>query len=129
MGSSVHNERVERLNYDINNQVVSCFKQTFSELEREEALDCENATDLFCLHYVLLPIINKRLDEFRAAHNNHNISTERNRTPIQLFFHNQHLMQLHEHSRDPHPGISVQELLHENITQVTVHSVGCPLTA
>ena len=46
VGSSVHNERVERLNYDINNQVVSCFKQTFSELEREEALDCENETDL-----------------------------------------------------------------------------------
>ena len=69
------------------------------------------------------------MNEFRAAHNNHSISTEGNRTPIQLFFHNQHLMQLHEHSRDLHPGISVQELLHENITQVTVHSVGCPLTA
>ncbi|XP_033097506.1 uncharacterized protein LOC117101613 [Anneissia japonica] len=127
VGSSVHNERVERLNYDINNQVVSYFKCIFQELERDGLLDPDNATDLFCLHYVFLPIINKHLHEFEACHNNHNISTEGNRTPIQLFYSNQHLIQLHENQQHTE-SISAEELLNLNLTYVNVYSVGCPLT-
>ncbi|XP_033122217.1 uncharacterized protein LOC117121206 [Anneissia japonica] len=127
IGSSVHNERVGRLNYDINNQVVSYFKCIFEELERDGLLDPDNATDLFCLHYVFLPIINKHLHEFEASHNNHNISTEGNRTPIQLFYSNQHLIQLQENQQHTE-SISAKELLNLNLTYVNVYSVGCPLT-
>lgn len=129
VGSSVHNERVERLNYDINQQVVSVFKQLFFDLEEEEILDADNSTDLFCLHYTFLPQINQHLQEFRAAHNSHSISTERNRTPVQLFFQNHHLIQLHSNHVDPHPGILADELLQRgDLRQVNVDSIGSPLS-
>ncbi len=41
-----------------------------------------------CLHCVYLPRVNKSLDEFVTAHNNHRISTEKNKTPEQLFWCN-----------------------------------------
>ena len=57
-GTSVRNQRVERLNGDVNVQVNRYFAETFRELEFEEKLDITNSTDKFCLHYVYLPRIN-----------------------------------------------------------------------
>lgn len=48
-------------------------------------LNLENPTDLFCLHYIYLPRINRTLEEFKAAYNNHSVSSEGNRNPLQLF--------------------------------------------
>ena len=128
-GSSVHNERVERLNFDINTQVSSVYKTIFMDLENRGVLDFENDTDLFCLHYVFMPTINKSLHEFTAAHNHHIISTERNYTPIQLFYHNQHLIPLHATpSADPHGGIAAADLLDRELPHVNVLSVGFPLS-
>ena len=63
----------------------------FYDLERQGILDPLNDTDMFCLHYVYLPRINKRLSEFIDAHNNHTLSTEGNNSPAQLFWVNLHL--------------------------------------
>uniref|UniRef100_A0A3P9AY47 Integrase catalytic domain-containing protein n=1 Tax=Maylandia zebra TaxID=106582 RepID=A0A3P9AY47_9CICH len=79
MGSSVHNQRAP----------------IFYELESLGILDLENATDLFSLHYVFLPRINRTLKEFKAGYNNHSISTEGNRTPIQLFSCGTHVSHRH----------------------------------
>ena len=65
--------------------MVSIFYQTFYELETEQLLDPLNEVDLFCLHQVYLPRINKILDEFVESWNNHSLSTERSMTPNQLF--------------------------------------------
>ena len=73
VGSSVHNQRIERHNKTVNEQVVAVFKPEFYQLEREGKLDPLNATDLFCLHYVDLPRLNKALAEFVAAHNHHKV--------------------------------------------------------
>ena len=75
-GSSVHNQRIERHNRIVNEQVIAQFKSMFYQLECESVLDPSNDIDLFCLHHVFLPILNKSLGEFVAAHNNHKISTE-----------------------------------------------------
>ena len=91
VGSSVHNQRIERHNRVANEQLIAVFKEEFYELERQGILDPLNDTDLFCLHYVYLPRINKRLTEFIDAHNNHNVSTEGNNSPAQLFWVNLHL--------------------------------------
>lgn len=40
---------------------------------------------LFCLHMVYIEIINKALDEFTAQWNNHDLSTESNLSPYQLW--------------------------------------------
>ena len=84
-GSSVHNERIERLWRDVFQCVVSRFYETFYELEAGQLLDPLNEVYSFCLHQVYLPRINRVLDEFAESWNNHSLSTERSFTPNQLF--------------------------------------------
>ena len=88
VGKSVHNQRIERHNRALNEQVLSTFRGELYQLENEGVLDINNDTDIFCLHCVYIPRINKTLCEFVSAHNNHRISTENNRTPEQLFWCN-----------------------------------------
>ena len=84
-GSSTHNERIERFWRDVHRCVTSLFCDSFYRLESEDKLDPLNETDLFCLHYVFLPRINRTLSEFIDTWNNHPLSTARNLTPNQLF--------------------------------------------
>ena len=56
VGSSVHNERIERLWRDVFRCVLSLFYETFQQMGRDEILDCLNEVDLFCLHFVFLPL-------------------------------------------------------------------------
>ena len=49
-------------------------------------LDPLNEVDLYCLHYVYLPQINKCLFEFKESWNHHGLSSEGNMSPYQLFF-------------------------------------------
>ncbi|KAL7396210.1 hypothetical protein ABVT39_002205 [Epinephelus coioides] len=94
-GSSVHNQRIERFNRDLNKNCSHVYAPIFYELESLSILDLENATDLFCLHYVFLPRINRTLEEFKAGYNNHSMSSEGNRTPVQLFTLDSYLLHLH----------------------------------
>ncbi len=84
-GSSVHNTRIERLWRDVYTSVSSTYVPVFSTLEERNMLNPENEPDLFCLHYVFIPMINKSLTCFQSAWNNHPLSTERNRSPMRLF--------------------------------------------
>ena len=93
-GSSVHNQRIERLNRDVNNQVINYYFNLFSYMEDQNILDPENATDLFALNFLFVPIINKKLSSFVEAWNHHPLSTEGNLTPMQLYVSNLTLFQL-----------------------------------
>lgn len=84
-GSSVHNTRIERLWRDVYTAVTSTFVSVFSELEEEHALDPDNETDIFCLHFIFIPRINESLLQFQHAWNNHPLSTEHNSSPLQLY--------------------------------------------
>ena len=84
-GSSTHNERIERLWRDVFRSVSSVFFDIFSNLESRGQLDPLNEVDLFCLHWVYVPRVNHCLQQFTQSWNNHPLSTERNRTPNQLF--------------------------------------------
>lgn len=113
VGSSVHNQRIEKHNRSANEQEISVFKQEFYELEMEGILNPLNETDLFCLHYVYLPRINKNLAEFVSGHNNHKVSTEGNNTPAQIFWTNLHLTAFGD-GRDPNDawmGVNVEHLI------------------
>lgn len=83
-GSSTHNERIERLWRDVHRCLLH-FADTFRELESTGLLDTLNEVDMFSLHYVFLPRINKTLCDFKASWNNHGLSSEGNMTPHQLF--------------------------------------------
>ena len=84
-GRSVHNSRIERLWRDVYRSVSSSFITVFSELEYEGVLDPDNEADVFSLHYVYLPRINASLAAFKSAWNNHQLSTENNMSPLQLY--------------------------------------------
>ena len=47
--------------------------------------DALNEVDLYCLHYVFLPHINIYLLEVQESWNNHALSSEGNKSPLQLF--------------------------------------------
>ena len=84
-GSSTHNERTERLWNDTNRCISRIFSDTFRQLESEGVLDPLNEVDMFCLHFIYLPRINKAIDEFVQSWNHHPLSSEGNMTPSQIF--------------------------------------------
>lgn len=113
VGSSVHNQRIERHNRSINEQELRGFKEEFYDLESQGFLDPLNDTDIFCLHYIYIPRINKRIFEFVEAHNNHGVSTEASNTPAQIFYLNLHLTAFRGgmSADDAWAGVRVQDLL------------------
>lgn len=85
-GSSTHNERIERLWRDVHRSVRRNFVEIFRALENEAQLDPLNEVDLFCLHFVHMPRICKSLKEFQECWNNHKLSSEGHKKPLQLFY-------------------------------------------
>ena len=76
VGSSTHTEQIERLWRDVHCSVLVTFRNRFCELAEEGHLDVLNEVDMFRLHTVYLPRINKSLLKFTASWNNHVITTE-----------------------------------------------------
>lgn len=84
-GSSVHNQRIERLWRDMHRCVTQLYYRLFYHLEHAGILDPLNEQDIYALHYVYKPRIQKSLDEFCSGWNNHGVRTEHCSTPNQLF--------------------------------------------
>lgn len=85
VGSSVHNQRIERLWRDSHRCATSLFYKLFYYLEKNDLLEQINDFHLFSIHFFFLPRINRSLQQFRLAWNDHSIRTERGKTPNQLF--------------------------------------------
>ena len=84
-GRSVHNQCIERLWRDVFTLCTVLYYNLFYTMEEEGLLDCENEVHLYCLHYVFLSRINKSLEVFKEAWNQHPLSTEGNLSPCQLW--------------------------------------------
>lgn len=65
--------------------VTAMFYRLFYFLEHHGQLDPINEHHLFALHYVYLPRINRALQQFQQARNNHGVRTAGSQTPNQLF--------------------------------------------
>ena len=84
-GSSVHNQRVERLHRDVTTGVLKSYIDQFNMMERCGLLDPLNEVHVFSLQLVFLKMINESLEEFINQWNHHRISTERGLSPVQLW--------------------------------------------
>lgn len=84
-GRSVHNQRIERLWRDVFSQCTILYYKLFYYMEDQLILDVDNEVHLFCLRHVFRPRINSALRLFQNAWNNHPLSSERNRSPMQLW--------------------------------------------
>ncbi len=126
VGSSVHNSRIERLWRDTFRCVLSVFYQLFYHLEGCGKLDPLSVLDLFCVHFVFLPRITNALDMFEAGWNNHAITTEKCKTPIQLFTRGTiaHGPQPSQHSTIDN---STNNCLVDVSSGVLVPEINCPL--
>ena len=85
VGSSVHNQRIERLWLDVKRLIVGRFQALFYYMEDGGLLDPLNEIHLYVLHLVFLESINNALKELTMDWNNHPLSTERNLSPEQLW--------------------------------------------
>ena len=84
-GSSVHNQRIERLWRDVRSTMIQTYRNIFYYMENQQLLDPDNDLHLYCLQSVYIPRINKSLLEFREQYNHHPLRTANNRSPYQLF--------------------------------------------
>lgn len=84
-GTSVHNQRIERLWRDVNGVIVSRFLNIFLFLEQRTILDTTSEVYPYCLHLVYLPLIIEAIDEFIGQWNNRPVTTESNFSPWQLW--------------------------------------------
>ncbi len=85
VGSSVHNQRIERLWRDMHRCVTQLFYRLFYYLEHNNYLNPINEVHIMVLHFVFLPRINQSLQNFKEAWNHHAIRTASSYTPTQLF--------------------------------------------
>jgi hypothetical protein len=65
--------------------VTSVYYRLFYFLEHNEILNPIDSIHVFALHYIYLPRINRALQQFLEAWNNHGVRTEHGQTPNQLF--------------------------------------------
>ncbi len=84
-GSSVHNQRIERLWRDVFRGVTYQYYKLFYGLEALGILDPVNHVHLYALHAIYIPRINKSLEIFRQGWNHHGLSTMKSTSPLQLF--------------------------------------------
>jgi hypothetical protein len=84
-GKSTHNQRIERLWRDVYEGVLSFFYQLSYFMEEEGMLDDPlNELHLMGLHFVYLPLVNKKLNLWQSAWAHHRMRTTRS-TPAQLW--------------------------------------------
>uniref|UniRef100_A0A3Q3LI92 Uncharacterized LOC113134477 n=1 Tax=Mastacembelus armatus TaxID=205130 RepID=A0A3Q3LI92_9TELE len=120
-GQSVHNQRIERLWRDVFQQVVRYFYMLFYSFEDEQILNPDDNTQKMALQIVYKPEIQRRLDLFRHAWNNHKIRSANNHTPTQIWMEGMlvtteqestplnNLTQLQANSEDPVQTVTLSQ--------------------
>lgn len=95
-GTSVHNQRIDRLWRDVFCSFCHIFYHTFQAMEESGLLQRNNSLHKFVLHYIFTPRINKALPSFAAAWNHHSMITERHWSPFQMWTNG--VLQIRNHS-------------------------------
>ena len=83
-GSSVHNQRIERLWYDVQKSITQVYCRLFYHMEDIGILNPLDEHHLFALHYIFMPRLSSSLAIFCEGWNSHTLSSN-SRTPLQLY--------------------------------------------
>lgn len=78
VGRSVHRQRIERLRRDVYRDVLFLFYRIFMSMQDIGLL-------VWCLHYCFCHVINTKLKSWTNARIRHPVSSEQNKTPLQLW--------------------------------------------
>ena len=84
-GKSVHNQRIERLWRDLFCGCLHLYYNLFYAMENCGLLHPSNELHLFALQFVYVPRINQTLQLFAHGYNRAPVSTERVKSPLQLW--------------------------------------------
>ena len=84
-GRSVHNQRIERFWRDLFHGCTSLYYNLFTHLEREGLLETDNVIQMWSLHYVFKPRLQRDMERFRQGWNNHRMRTVNGKSPIQMY--------------------------------------------
>ncbi len=98
-GKGVHNQRIERLWVDVYLGVVCIYYSVFTYLELQSLLNIEDNIDIFVLHFVFKPRINRHLEDFVQGWTCHKLRTEKSMSPNQLWIMGLHDVPSEENSR------------------------------
>lgn len=82
---SIHNQRIERMRKDVFAYVLQNFYNLFYFMKSQNILNANDEVQLFVLQYIYIARVNRALDYFSVQWNNHPMSTERNRSPPQIW--------------------------------------------
>lgn len=85
-GPSTRNQRIERLWVDLQMSATNRYRELFYQLEDDGHLDSSNAVDIYCLHFVFLPMLNGALRTFTDTWNTHGIRTANYGSPDQMWW-------------------------------------------
>lgn len=85
-GTSMRNQRIERLWRDSTEKVLNFYKNYFKDLESRGVM-FSNMNVRFVVHYLFMGRINEDLEQFRQDWNHHGLSsTQGNRSPLFLLY-------------------------------------------
>lgn len=123
-GSSKHNTRIERMWRDVRDKAIDFYQRLFGEMQ-VAGLDINNGTHLFILQFMFKGRINEDLKKFKDGWNNHNLSTEKNLTPLQLIEAN--VINLPDDVIPDEDHDEVEDIP-EGVQHVAVNPLLCPFT-
>jgi len=127
LGSSTHNQRIERVWRDVTKEVTFLYKELFTHIQEELHINFAESDMLFVLHALFMPSINTDLENFRVAWNNHPMRTSNGRSPNQLFHLNADKSAAVTIDPDDY-GIEYTEDEEDEDSQVVIESVKCSLS-
>ena len=128
-GRSVHNQRIERLWRDVRVNVIDFYRTIFYAFATEYNVDFSDEHVVYCIHYLYLGMIQEDLNIFTVSWNKHGLrTTTGNRSPEQLLILNEHLTADAPDDVDDEYGVE-EESANDDIGQVVLHPVNCPLNA
>lgn len=85
VGSSVHNQRIERLWRDAHSSVIRFYYYLFYHFEEIGILNSLDCVHIAALQYIYLPRINQALKIFTRGWNRHPVSSAKGKSPLQMY--------------------------------------------